>query len=120
MMTDDDIQKAADYQFLHDKYFGTNPFANPSDDKIFTFKEEERQKRIEERERNNGLKIYEKNRPPRDGCRKLLCEALIPESKVQVDKKMQKLINQAETTGFTIPLERQRNSENRWKLVQKK
>jgi hypothetical protein len=46
---------------MKERYFGSNPFENPSDDKIFTFKEEERQRRIEERERNGNLKIWEKN-----------------------------------------------------------
>ena len=33
---------------------------------------------------------------------------------------MQKKINQAETAGFTIPVERPRNKENRWKMIEKK
>ncbi len=33
---------------------------------------------------------------------------------------MQKMINQADAAGFTIPVERPRNKENRWKMIEKK
>lgn len=39
-----------------------------------------------EREKNEKLKIWEKNRPAREGCLKKLCETDIPQSKVKIDK----------------------------------
>ena len=44
-----------------------NPFSIPPDEKIFTFKEEEKARKREERKRNSKLKIWEKNRPEREG-----------------------------------------------------
>ena len=43
-------------------------------DRIFTFKEDEKARKILEREQNKKLKIYEKNRPIREGCLRKLCE----------------------------------------------
>jgi len=63
-------------------------------------------------------KIWEKNRPTREGCLKKLCEEQINPSDVKVNHNMQK-INQAENTGFTIPVERSRK-DNRWKMIEKK
>lgn len=51
-----------------------NPFKAPSDELIFTFKEDEKARKILEREQNKKLKIYEKNRPIREGCLRKLCE----------------------------------------------
>ena len=75
---------------------------------------------MEERERNHKLKIYEKNRPSREGCLKRLCEDDIEQSMVKIHPKIQKKINQAEAAGFTIPVERPRNKENRYKMIDKK
>ena len=39
---------------------------------------------------------------------------------VAIDHKLQKKLNLSEAAGFTIPVERPRNKENRWKLIEKK
>jgi hypothetical protein len=51
-----------------------NPFRIPSDDLIFTFKDDEKKRKINEREQNKKLKLWEKNRPVREGCLRKLCE----------------------------------------------
>jgi len=51
-----------------------NPFKIPSDELIFTFKEDEKARKIQEREQNKKLKLWEKNRPVREGCLRKLCE----------------------------------------------
>ena len=51
-----------------------NPFKIPSDELIFTFKEDEKARKIQEREQNKKLKLWEKNRPIREGCLRKLCE----------------------------------------------
>jgi len=51
-----------------------NPFKLPSDELIFSFKEMERDRKIMEREQNKQLKIWEKNRPIREGCLRRICE----------------------------------------------
>jgi len=51
-----------------------NPFRIPSDDLIFTFKDDEKRRKINEREQNKKLKLWEKNRPVREGCLRKLCE----------------------------------------------
>ncbi len=89
-----------------------NPFSIPSDEKIFTFKEEEKQRRLKEREKNRKTKIWNKNRPAREGCLKKLCETDIKMSTIEVAMAIDE--------GFTIPVERPRNKENRWKLIEKK
>lgn len=51
-----------------------NPFKIPSDELIFTFKEDEKQRKVMDREKNKKLKLWEKNRPIREGCLRKLCE----------------------------------------------
>ncbi len=51
-----------------------NPFAQPSDELIFSFKETEKDRKIIERERNKKLRVWEKNRPVREGCLRRICE----------------------------------------------
>lgn len=51
-----------------------NPFKVPSDALIFTFKEDEKLRKLQERENNRQLRIWEKNRPIREGCLKKLRE----------------------------------------------
>lgn len=97
-----------------------NPFAPPPDEKIFTFKEEEKQRRLQEREKNRKTKIWNKNRPAREGCLKKLCEQDIEMSAIVVDERFPKKINMSQAAEFTIPVERPRNKENRWKLIEKK
>lgn len=70
-----------------------NPFAFPPDEKIFTFKEEEKQRRADDREKNMSLKIWEKNRPIREGCLRKLCETDIEPSALAINTKVQKKIN---------------------------
>jgi len=53
---------------------GENPFKAPSDVLIFSFKETEKDRKIIEREKNKQLKIWEKNRPTREGCLRKICE----------------------------------------------
>lgn len=108
-----------DFRSFMDDTQPQNPFAIPPDEKIFTFKEEEKQKRLEEREKNRQTKIWDKNKPIREGCLKKLCGQDIHPAAVAIDHKLQKKINLSEAAGFTIPVERPRNKENRWKLIEK-
>ncbi len=64
---------------------GENPFKIPSDDLIFTFKEDERRKKMMEREVNKNKKIWEKNRPVREGCLRKLCETDIEPSQLAIN-----------------------------------
>ena len=45
---------------------GGNPFSIPQDDLIFEFKDKEKLRKVQEREVNKRLKIWEKNRPTRE------------------------------------------------------
>ena len=107
-------------QSLFDDAVEPNPFRIPTDDKIFTFKEEEKQRKADAREKTKRAKIWEKSRPAREGCLKKICEASIEPSSLAINPKVQKKINLAEAAGFTIPVEKPRNKENRYKLVDKK
>ena len=99
---------------------GENPFKLPSDELIFSFKEMEKDRKIIEREKNKQLKIWEKNRPTREGCLRKICETDIEPTQLAINPKVQSKVNVAEASGFTIPIERPKNRENRWKLVEKK
>ena len=98
----------------------SNPFRIPPDEKIFSFKEEEKDRKNDEREKNKSLKIWEKNRPIREGCLRKICETDIEPSGIAINPKVQKKINVGEAAGFTIPIERPKNKENRYKLIDKK
>jgi hypothetical protein len=97
-----------------------NPFSAPSDEKIFSFKEEEKERKLHEKEKNKCLKIWEKNRPTREGCLRKICETDIEPSALAINPKVQSKINVGEAAGFTIPIERPKNKENRYKLIEKK
>ena len=97
-----------------------NPFKDPGDDKIFTFKDEERIRKEKERQTNKKLKIWEKNRPTREGCLRRICETDIEPTQLAINPKVQSKVNVAEAAGFTIPIERPKNRENRWQLIEKK
>jgi hypothetical protein len=97
-----------------------NPFSAPSDEKIFSFKEEEKERKLKDKERNKSLKIWEKNRPTREGCLRKICETDIEPSALAINPKVQSKINVGEAAGFTIPIERPKNKENRYKLIDKK
>ena len=64
---------------------GENPFKIPSDELIFTFKDDERKKKMAEREANKNKKIWEKNRPVREGCLRKLCETDIEPSQLAIN-----------------------------------
>lgn len=98
----------------------TNPFKIPSDELIFTFKEDEKTRKVKLREANKNKKIWEKNRPTREGCLRKLCETDIEPSALAINPKVQSKINVAEAAGFNIPIERPKNRENRYDLIQKK
>lgn len=97
-----------------------NPFKLPSDELIFSFKETEKDRKVIEREKNKQLRIWEKNRPVREGCLRKICETDIEPTQLAINPKVQSKVNVAEAAGFTIPIERPKNRENRWNLIQKK
>ena len=65
-----------------------NPFAQPSDALIFSFKESERDRKIIEREKNKQLKVWEKNRPTREGCLRKICETDIEPTQLAINPKV--------------------------------
>ena len=111
--------KATDANSLYGEE-GENPFKLPSDELIFSFKETEKDRKIIEREKNKQLKIWEKNRPTREGCLRKICETDIEPTQLAINPKVQSKVNVAEAAGFTIPIERPKNRENRWNLIEKK
>ena len=96
------------------------PFSLPPEELIFTFKEQEKLRKVQEREANKRLKVWEKNRPTREGCLRKLCETDIEPSALAINPKVKKKINVAEAAGFNVPVERQKNRENRYQLIEKK
>jgi len=99
---------------------GENPFKEISDEMIFSFKESEKDRKLIEREKNKQLKIWEKNRPTREGCLRKICETDIEPTQLAINPKVSSKVNVAEAAGYTVPIERPKNRENRYKLIEKK
>jgi hypothetical protein len=63
------------------------------------------------------MKIWEKNKPIREGCLRKICETDIEPTALAINPKVQSKVNAAEAAGFNIPIERPKNRENRWTLI---
>ena len=61
---------------------------------------------MEEREWNKNKRIWEKNRPVREGCLRKLCETDIEPSQLAINPKIKNKVNISEFNGFTVPSER--------------
>ena len=109
-----------EYAMSADPLNNQTPFSLPPEELIFTFKEQEKLRKVQEREANKRLKVWEKNRPTREGCLRKLCETDIEPSALAINPKVKKKINVAEAAGFNVPVERQKNRENRYQLIEKK
>lgn len=59
---------------------------------IFTFKEEEKARKTELRRVNSGRRIYEKNRPTREGILRQIRETDIDPSKIKINPRYQKRV----------------------------
>ena len=103
-----------------DPLMSVNPYKAPPDDEIFHFKDKEKVRKAQDREKNRRLKIWEKNRPTREGCLRKLCEKDIETADLAINPKVADQINLADAAGFNVPVERPKNRENRWKLIEKK
>ena len=66
------------------------------------------------------MKIWEKNRPTREGCLRRLCETDIEPAALAINPNITDKVNVAENAGFNVPVERAKNRENRWDLIKKK
>lgn len=97
-----------------------NPFRIPNDELIFTFKDDEKRRKLVDKEANKNKRIWEKNRPAREGCLRKLCETDIEPSALAINPKVQSKVSVMEVNGFTVPTERSKNKENRYKLIEKK
>lgn len=97
-----------------------SPFSLPPEELIFTFKEQEKLRREKEREQNKNLKIWQKSKPSREGCLRKLTQTDIEPSALAINPKIKKKINIAEASGFNVPVDRQKNRENRYTLIEKK
>ena len=98
-----------------------NPFRiDGLDEMIFTFKEAEKDRKTLDREKNKRLKIWEKNKPVREGCLRKICETDIEPTQLAINPKVQGLVNAGEGANFNIPIERPKNRDSRWTLIQKK
>jgi len=98
----------------------SNPFHIPTDDLIFTFKDDEKRRKLDDKETNKHKRIWEKNRPAREGCLRKLCETDIEPSALAINPKVQSKVSVMEVNGFTVPTERNKNKENRYRLIEKK
>jgi len=94
--------------------YTVNPFARPSDDMIFTFKDDQKIDRLKQREAESRLRVWEKNRPLREGKLRKLCETDIEPSALAINPRVQGKIQVSEAGGMNIPVERPKNRESRW------
>ena len=117
---DDQVTKAGtDFNSLYGDE-SENPFRMPSDELIFSFKDSEKDRKIIQREKNKQMKIWQKNKPIREGTLRKICETDIEPTALAINPKVQSKVNSAEAAGFNIPIERPKNRENRWQLIAKK
>ena len=65
-----------------------NPYRAPPEDEVFHFKDKEKKRKAMDRERNKKLKIWEKNRPAREGCLRKLCEKDIETADLAINPKV--------------------------------
>ncbi len=65
-----------------------NHFKKPSDDMICTFKNDMKNERQSKRENEKSLRVWEKNRPMREGCLRKLCETEIEPSALAINPKV--------------------------------
>lgn len=66
------------------------------------------------------LKLWEKNRPIREGCLRKLCETDIQPSSIAINNKIAPKVNMAEHNQNTVPCERPKQTETRHQLKEKK
>ena len=62
-----------------------------------------------ERDANKNKKIWEKNRPIREGCLRKLCETDIEPTQIAVNQKYASKVDVMEFSSFTVPMERPKN-----------
>ena len=87
---------------------------------IFTFKDDQKIDRLKQREAESRLRVWEKNRPLREGKLRKLCETDIEPTQLAINPNLQSKVNVAEAAGYTVPIERPKNRENRYKFIEKK
>lgn len=96
-----------------------NPFAFPADEKLFTFKEEEKERKAELRRINSGRSIYDKNRPSREGILRKINE--VDSSGVRLNVRYRRVQSAKVPQDSGIKLDsRNKNKESRYKLIEKK
>ena len=71
-------------------------------------------------DKNKKMKIWDKNKPVREGCLRKICETDIEPTGLLINPKVQGLVNAGEGANFNIPIERPKNHDSRWTLIQKK
>lgn len=96
-----------------------NPFSIPPDEKIFTFKEEEKARKVEERKRNSKLKIWEKNKPSREGKLRAICDTDIQMADIIINEEFHKQQKFQDSGIESIPVDTQKNKENKHDLLQR-
>ena len=97
-----------------------NPFGLPSEDMIFTYKDDMKSERQAKRERESKLKVWEKSRHMREGRMKQLYEADIEPTAINVNPKLSQNIKKEHQMGTTIPIERPKHRDSRHNLIEKK
>ena len=65
-----------------------NPYRAPDDEEIFHFKDKEKIRKAQDRAQSRKLKIWEKNRPAREGCLRKLCEKDIETADLAINPKV--------------------------------
>lgn len=96
-----------------------NPFRIPPDSKIFTFKDEERAKKIEERKQNSRLKAWEKNKPERSGILRAIRDTDIELSDVFINEDFAKQQRSHNIEFERIPVDTQKKKETKHELLER-
>ena len=93
-----------------------NPYKEPPLEKIFTYKDEQKELKAQEREKNDSLKVWEKGKPKNEGLiRKINSIQSLSES----DKGEEKGASGKKVDGL-LPGERRKHAEGKHELIDKK
>ena len=96
-----------------------NPFKIPADEKIFTFKEEEKARKIEERRRNSKLRIWEKNKPEREGKLRAIRDTDIEMWDIIINEEFSKKHQSQDIPMESIPIDVHKKKESKHRLLER-
>jgi len=98
-----------------DEQFSENPYKEPPLEKIFTYKDEQKELKAKEREKADTMKVWEKGKPKNEGLIRK-----INSIKKEPSKEEEKGMSAREAAEGLLPGEQRKRAEGKHELVEKK